>query len=261
MPCHAGVTHFHCLLWLANLVQPCWLNGMEAGKAGKSLNFVRKDTLLPECVLLVHGLARSNKSMKRMKKSLAKAGYTTLNLNYPSTSKTIEEIAEKFFRPAVQSCWATGAKQVHCVTHSMGGIVLRYALQQFPFLKISRVVMLSPPNQGSLVAEKLKKWWLFQLVNGPAGQQLGLSKDSLPHQLGPVDAEVGIITGSRHCFFDHWFASFFATENDGKVSVSEAQLTGMKDFLVVPEAHPFIMNADSVIQQIFHFLQYSSFKH
>jgi pimeloyl-ACP methyl ester carboxylesterase len=234
---------------------------MESGQGAESGGLPRKDDAPVEYVLLVHGLARSNKSMKRMEKSLVKAGYATFNLNYPSTSKSVEEIAEYFFLPAVQRCFEKGAKKVHCVTHSMGGIVLRFALQQFPLLHISRVVMLSPPNQGSLIAEKLKDWWLFQLINGTAGQQLGLSKDSLPGQLGAIDAEVGIITGSRHCFFDHGFASFFDTENDGKVSVSEARLAGMKDFLVVPETHPFIMNAESVIVQTIHFLKQGHFNH
>ena len=37
--------------------------------------------------------------------------------------------------------------------------------------------------------------------------------------------------------------------DDGKVSVERARLQGMSDFLVVPEAHSFIMRDDAVIQQ------------
>jgi len=212
-----------------------------------------------ECVLLLHGLARTGKSMKQMEHALALAGYATCVLSYPSRKKALQSLVAQNFSPALQECVRVGFKKIHCVTHSMGGIIVRMGLVEYRPDNFGRVVMLSPPNQGSIVAEKLKSWWLFKLVNGRAGQQLGISKDAVPARLGAVDYEVGVITGNRHAFFDCWFSSFFSGENDGKVAVAEARVDGMADFLVVPEAHPFIMNSPMVARQTIHFLQQGHF--
>jgi len=43
------------------------------------------------------------------------------------------------------------------------------------------------------------------------------------------------------------------------VSVSRAQLAGMKDFIVMPYTHPFIMRRKAVIDQALHFIQQGTF--
>jgi pimeloyl-ACP methyl ester carboxylesterase len=197
--------------------------------------------------------------MNKMATALIQAGFRVVNLDYPSREKSIEAIAAEDLARAVQRCERAGAQRIHFVTHSLGGIVVRQALSQKKPANLGRVVMLSPPNRGSFVAEKLKNWRLYRWLYGPAGQELGTGEDSLPNRLGPVDYEVGVITGSRHVFFDAWFAALIPAENDGKVSVAEAGVAGMADFLVVPETHPFIMNADRVIQQTIFFLRHGKF--
>ncbi len=212
-----------------------------------------------ECVILLHGLARTNSSMNGMKEALVNAGYKTVNLDYPSRTKTIERIAAEEFVEAVNICEQAGAAQIHFVTHSLGGIILRQALTKKKPENLGRVVMLSPPNQGSAIATKLKNWGPYSWMNGPAGQALAAGTDSLPSRLGPVDYPVGVITGNRHALFDAWFASIIPGEDDGKVSVQEARVDGMADFLVLPKSHPFIMNADKVMAQTIHFLRYGRF--
>jgi pimeloyl-ACP methyl ester carboxylesterase len=214
-----------------------------------------------DCVVLLHGLARSCRSMQAMEKALVLAGFQTVNLDYSSREKTIEEIADQDFVRGLRLCEETGASQVHFVTHSLGGIIVRQAMAGHRPENLGRVVMLSPPNRGSFVADRLKDWWLYHWLNGPAGQELGTREDELPRRLGPVDYPVGVITGDRHAWFDAWFASLTAEKNDGKVSVEEARLDGMADFLVVPETHPFIMNSDEVIKQTVHFLRQGTFIH
>lgn len=212
-----------------------------------------------ECVVLLHGLARTSRSMNTMEKALVLAGFQTVNLDYPSRTKSIEELAAEDLVHGVQLCEQAGAKKIHFVTHSLGGIVVRQAMSKERPENLGRVVMLSPPNKGSVVTDKLKNRWLYRWFNGPAGQELGTEDDSLPNRLGPVDYEVGVMTGNRHAFFDAWFASFIPEENDGKVSVEEARVEGMADFLVVQETHPFIMNGDRVIKETIHFLRHGTF--
>jgi hypothetical protein len=50
-----------------------------------------------------------------------------------------------------------------------------------------------------------------------------------------------------------------AKPNDGKVSVASVQLEGMRDFLVVPYGHTFVMNKKEVINQTIFFLQNGRF--
>ena len=232
---------------------------MTASCTGCGVPEVRNPLAGRECVVLLHGLARTCSSMQTMEKGLQQAGYETVNVDYSSREKTLEEIAAQDFVRGVQLCRQSGASQIHFVTHSLGGIIVRLGLRAEKPEHLGRVVMLAPPNKGSFVTDRVQDWWLYRWLNGPAGQELTTAADSLPNRLGPVDYPVGVIAGNRHAFFDSWFASLTSEENDGKVAVAAARVDGMADFLVVPETHPFIMNSDRVIRQTIHFLRQGRF--
>ncbi len=208
-------------------------------------------------VVLLHGLARSPETMVEMGKALQGKGYSVCNIGYPSTSHSVEELAMNFVAPAIKGCIGDAKAPVDFVTHSMGGIVVRYLASHVPGIEIGRVVMLSPPNRGSEVVDAFGDMWLFELINGPAGKQLGTGKESIPNSLGPARFELGIVTGNRSI---NWILSAIIDgENDGKVSVEKAKLEGMKDFLVVTATHPFIMKNDIAIMQTLHFLEHGHF--
>ena len=139
----------------------------------------------------------------------------------------------------------------------MGGILIRYYLANNEIDDLGRVVMLSPPNQGSELVDLWSDWPGYELINGPAGYQLGTGEESVPLQLGAANFEVGIITGKNTT--NPLFSILIPGDDDGKVSVASARLEGMKDFLVVPEAHSFIMRDDEVIEQSAHFLEHGHF--
>jgi len=214
-----------------------------------------------ECVILLHGLGRTADSMEDLAEALETAGYGTVNLDYPSRDDPIEMLAMATIPSGIRQCRAKGAQKLHFVTHSMGGILLRYYLSRQPLDNLGRVVMLSPPNQGSEIADALKDNSLYQWYNGPAGQQLGTEPDGFVAGLGPVDYPVGIITGNAHAVFDVWFAKEIPGDDDGKVSVERAKVEGMTDFLVLPYSHPFIMQKKAVAEQVIHFLRHGVFNH
>lgn len=199
--------------------------------------------------------------MSRMQEALTKAGYHTVNLNYPSTKKNIELIVGEDLPPVLAQCDQFNPTAIHFVAHSLGGIVVRMAIRDSRPVNLGRVVMLSPPNRGSVAADKLKDWWLYAWLNGPAGQQLSTSADSVPNQLGGVDYPVGVITGDRHAFFDAWLSLLIPGIDDGKVSIERTKVDGMSDFLVVHESHPFIMNSDYVMAETVYFLSHGVFRH
>jgi triacylglycerol lipase len=208
-----------------------------------------------EKVLLLHGLARTSGSMKIMEKSLSHAGYQILNIDYPSRKYDIPELAG-IVRKKIASK-TNGAEKIHFVTHSMGGIILRYIQKNDPLPNIGRVVMLSPPNHGSEVVDSLKNFWPFGLINGPAGKQLGTDKMSISQSLGPVNFETGIITGDRSI---NWINSLIIPgDDDGKVSIDSAKVDGMADFIVVHVSHPFIMKNEGVILKCISFLRNGHF--
>ena len=212
------------------------------------------------CAVLLHGLGRTSRSMHNMGQALSEAGYLTINLDYPSRQKSIEQLADEVVSKGIQQCRDADADRIDFVTHSMGGIVLRYYLSRQNITELGRVVMLSPPNQGSEATDRLKHNFIYRWVNGPAGQQLGTGPEDIAAALGPVKYQTGIITGDRHSFFDGWLAEIIPGKDDGKVSVERAKVDGMTDFLVLPYAHSFIMQADEVIAQTLHFLQYGEFR-
>ncbi len=196
--------------------------------------------------------------MKKMDKALSESGYLVHNTTYPSTEKPVDELASEVIPTAVASCNKEGDRPIHFVTHSMGGILIRYFLQTNELDNLGRVVMLSPPNQGSEVIDKLSGVPGFTAIHGPAGVQLGTDEDDVPSQLGPATFDLGIITGNRS--INIFLSMMIPGPDDGKVSIERAKLEGMSDFLVVPHTHPFIMKSKLVIRQVLYFLEHGRFE-
>ncbi|MCV6625605.1 MAG: alpha/beta hydrolase [Cellvibrionaceae bacterium] len=209
-----------------------------------------------DCVVLLHGLARSPSSMSLMDKALVKAGFSTVNQGYPSRDYPIEVLADQAIDTALSKCPAQS--RVNFVTHSMGGILVRQYLSKHKLARLRRVVMLGPPNQGSEVVDKLGAVPGFKWINGEAGLQLGTGSLSVPNRLGPADFEVGIIAGSKS--INLILSKFIPGTDDGKVSVERTKLAGMSDHMVAPVAHPFLMHNKKVIAQVVYFLNSGKFK-
>lgn len=209
-----------------------------------------------DCVILLHGLARSAGSMEPLGEELRTAGYRVVNMDYPSRHYPIEELADIAITAALDQC--AGAGQVHFITHSLGGILVRQYLAAHSIPGLGRVVMLGPPNHGSEVVDQLGDVPGFELLNGQAGQQLGTGESSIPARLGPAGFDLGIIAGTDS--INLVLSAIIPGEDDGKVSVESARLEGMNDFITVPVSHPFLMQDSDVIRQAIHYLENGSFE-
>lgn len=217
-----------------------------------SLSTIEKNT---EAVVLLHGLKRTYRSMRKAGEVMAGHGYKIVNVGYPSTRLDVEPLALHYIGQAVEACGQV--RKIHFLTHSLGGILLRYYLSVRSIDNLGRAVMLAPPNRGSEIVDKLGDWRLYYWLNGPAGLQLGTSPDSLPNRLGKAEFEVGIIAGDKS--INPLLSLLFSEANDGKVAVGRTELEGMRDFIVLPYSHTFIMRRDLAIRQALHFIQQGRF--
>lgn len=211
-----------------------------------------------DCVVLLHGLGRTSYSMSSLEEELAQSGYLTVNENYPSREKNIDQLT-LVVGDGITQCKNLGAQTVHFVTHSLGGILVRRYFQNHVVPEAKRVVMLAPPNHGSEVVDKFKDKWWFKSFTGLAGQELGTGATGIAGQLKPVPLEIGIIAGTES--LDPWFAGTIAEPNDGKVSVASTKLAEMKDFITVAHSHTFISSAKIVTNQVKSFLAQGKFIH
>lgn len=219
--------------------------------------FASPATLRADCVVLLHGLARTSSAMETLQTALEDHGYTVANVDYPSRGKPIEELSSIAIESGIQRCQELANDRVHFVTHSLGGILVRYYLEHKSIDNLGHVVMIAPPNHGSEIVDNLVTVPGFSLIMGPAGSQLGTSESSLPVQLGPVDYSVGILAGTRS--INPFFSSYLPQPHDGTVSVESTRVEGMTDFRTVKASHTFIMHDDKAIRHTIAFLESGKF--
>jgi len=234
-----------CALVITTLVGSCAQDSAPALKSN-------------ECVILLHGLARTTLSMQRMKRTLEKSGYRVANVDYPSRDHTIEVLAPMAIADGLNQCREkSDSVTVHFVTHSLGGILVRVYLADNAIDNLGRVVMLAPPNQGSRAVDEMVRIPGFDWLNGPAGYQLGKGPESVPLRLGVPEFDFAVIAGDRT--IDPITSAVLDDPDDGKVSVSDTRLQGMQDFVVVPVSHAMIMQDRAVFRLVKNFLAHGSF--
>lgn len=193
--------------------------------------------------------------MRRLAHRFEEAGFISTSIGYDSTSHSLDEIVREV-DGGLRECCADAAR-LHFVTHSLGGIVLRaWVVREGPD-RVGRAVMLSPPNRGSEWVDRLGS---LAFLLGPTGSRLGTDAGSTPHrlnELGPVSFELGVIAGDSN--FNLLGSWVLEGPDDGTVSVASTRLDGMRDFLVLPVSHSFMMYDPEVARQAIHFIETGAF--
>ncbi len=208
-------------------------------------------------VVILHGIARSNKHIQKLAIYLQKDGFDVINLNYPSTTYKIEDLTEIINKEISER--VTEEKPIHFIGYSMGGLMVRALIHRYNYKNLGKVVQLAPPNQGSEVADFVKNFWSYKKIYGPAGQQLIANQNAVKHLFGEVNYELGIIAGNTT--IDPISSVIIPGENDGKVAVERTKLEGTKDHIVVSASHTFFPSNKEVQNQTLHFLKNGNFKH
>ena len=209
-------------------------------------------------VLLLHGLAAPRWSMQLLANYLHKhGGYHAWVVEYASTRSTIDDHARGLAN-VVRSL--EGIEEINLVGHSLGNIVIRRYLAGDdtprqgwrPDPRIGRIVMIAPPNHGSITATRLSDNMVFKKLFGESGRQLGIEWEDLETRLATPNVEFGIIAGG---FGNQLGLSLSVPgDDDGRISVGTTRLAGATDFIVVSAVHEFIANDPRVFALTTRFL-------
>ncbi len=208
-------------------------------------------------VILVHGLRASSSIFDRLEKALLDEGYDVIKVDYPSMKQRIEPLAESALSKTWQQLDSLHFDRAHIVAHSMGAILVRYYLQKHPVEQLGRVVMLSPPNQGSALVDRFENSAFFRWLNGPSGMQLGTDETDFVNQLENPNYPVGIIAGTRT--INPIASLFIPGKDDGRVAIEHTKIKGMTDFCTAKTNHHWITYKESVIKHVLAFLKKGEF--
>lgn len=203
-------------------------------------------------VVFLHGIWMTGLDMTLLRRRVRACGFATRQFSYPSVRATPRENAARLQR------WLAGieADTVHFVAHSLGGLVVRWLLQDFSVQRPGRIVTLGTPHTGSRVAARAEHRPVLRRVLGASLDQ-GLLGDMPPWNGA---RELGVIAGTGG-FGVGRFITRLNPPHDGTVEVGETRLSGMSDFVTVPSTHLGLLYSAPVARQVCAFLAGGRFLH
>lgn len=143
------------------------------------------------CVSLIHGYLANKFLLVGLARRLRRRGFRPQPWGYWNLQCSLLVHAERFARELAARDADPTVGTLHVVTHSMGGIVARAALDRYRPRKLGRIVMLAPPNRGSFVATRAVG--TFGRFLKPVAE-LSTASNSLVNNLPmPADLELGVI--------------------------------------------------------------------
>jgi triacylglycerol lipase len=211
-------------------------------------------------VIILHGLGVPRYIMSFLAWKLSrKYGRRVYNIPFNTRTADIPEIASQVSRFLKDK----NINQFDAVTHSTGGIILRWLVNNHEVPPLRRAVQICPPNNGSWIASKLheKLGWLYPFIWGQTGLQLRKGNHGICETAGPIEiGEVGIIAGGNGT--PKGVRNFFKIpgDNDGTVAVEETIMPGMKDFLLLNYDHTTILFSSQTAHMVNLFLEHGVFR-
>jgi hypothetical protein len=166
-----------------------------------------------------------------------------------------------FIRSAIRRLRAPSKRtqrrsESHLVAHSLGGVLIRTMLEQGVPARLGRVVLLGSPLRGSRIGARAARL--------PGGRRLvGCGMLELNARRGFKEWLPAVPAGSiagRLPFGAGWLLGGFSEPNDGTVAVSETQLPGLQDHVVLPVSHFALLWSKQVSEQARHFLLNGRFR-
>jgi pimeloyl-ACP methyl ester carboxylesterase len=203
-------------------------------------------------IVFIHGLWLTGIESTWLRHRLAAELHCdTHAFHYPSVTATLSEVVDSLQEFIV----GLHADTLHLIGHSLGGIVVLRLLETHNELPMGRVVLLGSPVAGSRVAQGLARWRLGAAIMGRTVEEELLH--SRPRRWDGR-RELGIIAGNQPLGLGR-LVSELTEPNDGTIAVSETQLLGATEHIVLPVSHIGMLFSAEVAQQTAHFLQSGCF--
>ena len=116
-------------------------------------------------VLFVHGYCGSERVWAPLRAALTAAGFNCLiSLCYNAVTSDVRDVADRLVDESRRALQATGAGKVHLIGHSLGGLVVREAVQRRGLAgSTGTAVTIATPHAGT---------WLARFAFGPCARQM-----------------------------------------------------------------------------------------
>lgn len=203
-------------------------------------------------LVFVHGLWLTGiESTLLLQRLGAELECETHYFHYPSVSASMPEILAElraFLR-------RFDADTIHLVGHSLGGIVVLRLLEAHADLPQGRAVLLGAPLKGSRAAQGVARWPIGAAILG-RNIEAEVLQPSARRWDGRRD--LGVIAGDLSLGLGRFFG-MLDEPNDGTVCVSETELEGAADHIVLPISHTGMLFSGEVAHQTAQFLAHGRF--
>jgi pimeloyl-ACP methyl ester carboxylesterase len=105
-------------------------------------------------VVLVHGYGGSPAAWWPLERELRRAGFTNVHATaYNAMTTSLDDIARRLVTQCHEAMEAAGTDHLHLVGHSLGGVVVRYAVHRLGLARhVRTAVTVAAPHRGTPVA-------------------------------------------------------------------------------------------------------------
>lgn len=217
-------------------------------------------------MILIHGLHQAPFIMRPMARRMQAQGFDTYQYGYRSMRDGIKTNSARL------NNWLEANHHpdqlLDLVAHSLGGLIVRDFIYNYPQWQIGRCVTLGTPHNGSVCAD-----YIWQLTPAIIGKSYENALDGTVAPL-PEHIDLGVIAGNKPQGLGQPFLHYHNRKlrksgtalsdellaHDGTVYVSETKLDAASDHLIMPVTHTGMLINKDVAWQTAHFLQHGQFK-
>lgn len=224
---------------------------LRCGLAHESTAMANVDLHERELLVLIPGLWMPAWVMLPLGWRLRGMGFDCVRFGYPSVTGSLEENAQRlagFLR-------SLGRRPLHLVGHSLGGVLALHTAATRRPVHARSVVMMGSPAAGSRAAQRLGQCaWGRSTMGRTLGDWLAAADPVAPHGV-----PVGVIAGVRPLGLGAIVARDLAVPHDGVVSVSETQVRGAADTVILPVSHSAVLVSARVARCVGNFVRVGCF--
>ena len=233
-------------------------------------------------LVLLHGIYGKSSDMESIAQNF-KDNYRIINIQYPTTKETAEEISDLYIEPNIKNIKEQIFSEnfhkkienqyyeitensnkinknfnqnikINFVAHSMGTGILRYYLKENPLENLGKVVFISPPSHGSHLADVPFVDKLPSML-GKVVPQFSTKKDSFVNQLGEPDYDYMILIGNKTN--NLLYSMIIRGKDDGMVPLKTAKMKSDNFKIIENTTHTSILKDKRTMKEISEFFKSS----